>query len=100
VCADTQDDFLQQNGISEYDRYCPFYKTSGMLKNFVSFYDQSQRAVETSDITFAKVGSWGSESTAALTPDSRRRRRCHFQAVTDEVRVAQHAERGGHHGQV
>ncbi|WRT69708.1 V-type ATPase, A subunit [Kwoniella shivajii] len=50
-----QDDFLQQNGISEYDRYCPFYKTSGMLKNFVAFYDQSQRAVETSDMTFAKV---------------------------------------------
>lgn len=55
LCVDAQDDFLQQNGISEYDRYCPFYKTSGMLKNFVSFYDQSQRAVETSDITFAKV---------------------------------------------
>ncbi|WVW86914.1 hypothetical protein I302_108969 [Kwoniella bestiolae CBS 10118] len=26
-----------------------------MLKNFVAFYDQSQRAVETSDMTFAKV---------------------------------------------
>nr|XP_019009343.1 V-type ATPase, A subunit [Kwoniella pini CBS 10737]OCF48124.1 V-type ATPase, A subunit [Kwoniella pini CBS 10737] len=50
-----KDDFLQQNGISEYDRYCPFYKTSGMLKNFVAFYDNSQRAVETSDMTFAKV---------------------------------------------
>ncbi|WVF68258.1 V-type ATPase, A subunit [Kwoniella sp. CBS 6097] len=50
-----KDDFLQQNGISEYDRYCPFYKTSGMLKNFVAFYDQSQRAIETSDMTFAKV---------------------------------------------
>lgn len=47
---------MQQNGISEYDRYCPFYKTAGMLKNFVSFYDQAQRAVETSDMTFAKVG--------------------------------------------
>lgn len=22
-----KEDFLQQNGISEYDRYCPFYKT-------------------------------------------------------------------------
>ncbi len=51
-----QDDFLQQNGISEYDRYCPFYKTAGMLRNFVSFNDASQRAVETSDMTFAKVG--------------------------------------------
>lgn len=55
MCADVQDDFLQQNGISEYDRYCPFYKTAGMLKNFVSYFDQSQKAVETSDLTFAKV---------------------------------------------
>ncbi|OXM79007.1 V-type proton ATPase catalytic subunit A [Cryptococcus neoformans Bt63] len=50
-----KDDFLQQNGISEYDRYCPFYKTSGMLKNFVAFYDGSQRAIEANDMTFAQV---------------------------------------------
>jgi len=50
-----KDDFLQQNGISEYDRYCPFYKTAGMLKNFVAYYDCSQRAVESSDMTFAKI---------------------------------------------
>ena len=30
-----KDDFLQQNGYSPYDRYCPFYKTVGMMK--VSF---------------------------------------------------------------
>ncbi|KAJ7273398.1 ATP synthase alpha/beta family, nucleotide-binding domain-containing protein [Mycena rebaudengoi] len=30
---------LEQNGMSEYDRYCPFYKTSGMLKCFVGFHD-------------------------------------------------------------
>lgn len=34
-----KDDFLQQNGMSEYDRYCPFYKTSAMLRNFVGFHD-------------------------------------------------------------
>lgn len=28
-----KDDFLQQNGYSPYDRFCPFYKTVGMLKN-------------------------------------------------------------------
>merc|ERR1719216_650944 len=42
-----KDDFLQQNGYSPYDRYCPFYKTVGMLKNIVAFYDLSRHAVET-----------------------------------------------------
>ena len=27
-----KDDFLQQNGYSSYDRYCPFYKTVGMMR--------------------------------------------------------------------
>jgi V-type H+-transporting ATPase subunit A len=30
------EDLLQQNGISDYDRFCPFYKTSGMMRNFVA----------------------------------------------------------------
>lgn len=42
-----KDDFLQQNGYSPYDRYCPFYKTVGMLQNIVGFYDLARRAVET-----------------------------------------------------
>merc|ERR1719150_358271 len=42
-----KDDFLQQNGYSPYDRYCPFYKTVGMLRNIVAFYDLSRHAVET-----------------------------------------------------
>jgi len=50
-----KDDFLQQNGMSEYDRYCPFYKTSGMLKNFVGFHDAAIKAVTQNDLTFAKV---------------------------------------------
>jgi len=41
-----KDDFLQQNGYSPYDRYCPFYKTVGMLKNTIAFYDLSRHAVE------------------------------------------------------
>ncbi|KZS99279.1 V-type ATPase [Sistotremastrum niveocremeum HHB9708] len=50
-----KEDFLQQNGISEYDRYCPFYKTSGMLRNFVSFHDLATKAVAQGDVTFAKI---------------------------------------------
>ena len=30
-----KDDFLQQNGYSKFDKFCPFYKTVGMLKNMV-----------------------------------------------------------------
>jgi len=41
-----KDDFLQQNGYSSYDRYCPFYKTVGMLRNIIAFYDLSRHAVE------------------------------------------------------
>nr|GAT57572.1 TFP1p-H+-ATPase V1 domain 69 kDa catalytic subunit [Mycena chlorophos] len=52
-----KDDFLQQNGMSEYDKMCPFYKTSGMLKCFVGFHDAAIRAVSQSqgDITYAKI---------------------------------------------
>lgn len=50
-----KDDFLQQNGISEYDRYCPFYKTSGMLKCFVGYHEAAIRATEGGEMTFAKI---------------------------------------------
>ena len=50
-----KDDFLQQNGMSEYDRYCPFYKTSAMLRNFVDFHDLAIRAVQSSGVTFARI---------------------------------------------
>ncbi|XP_074785100.1 V-type proton ATPase catalytic subunit A-like [Athene noctua] len=41
-----KDDFLQQNGYSSYDRFCPFYKTVGMLHNIVTFYELARHAVE------------------------------------------------------
>jgi len=41
-----RDDFLQQNGFTNYDRFCPFYKTIGMLRNFILFFDLAQKAVE------------------------------------------------------
>jgi len=31
---------------SLYDRFCPFYKTVGMLKNMIAFYDMARHAVE------------------------------------------------------
>ena len=43
-----KDDFLQQNGYSDYDRNCPFYKTSWILKNTILFYNLAQHAIEAS----------------------------------------------------
>lgn len=50
-----KDDFLQQNGYSSYDRYCPFYKTVGMMKNIIHFYDLSRHAVDSTSDNENKV---------------------------------------------
>ncbi|GAA5850100.1 hypothetical protein JCM3766R1_005283 [Sporobolomyces carnicolor] len=57
-----KEDFLQQNGISAYDRYCPFYKTTAMLKNLVTYYELSVKAVEDETMSWNKVR----ESTSDL----------------------------------
>ena len=36
-------------------RYCPFYKTVGMLRNIVAFYDLSRHSVETTATSDHKV---------------------------------------------
>jgi len=41
-----KDDYLQQNGYTTYDRYCPFYKSVLMLNNLIGFYDAARHAVE------------------------------------------------------
>lgn len=50
-----KDDFLQQNGYTPYDRYCPFYKTVGMLSNIMAFFDMARHAVETTAQSENKV---------------------------------------------
>lgn len=40
-----KDDFLQQNSYTSYDRFCPFYKTVGMMKNIIAFYDMARQVV-------------------------------------------------------
>ncbi|PJF16508.1 V-type proton ATPase catalytic subunit A [Paramicrosporidium saccamoebae] len=52
-----KEDFLQQNGYSNYDRFCPLYKTIGMLRNTILFYESAVHAVETSAgaITWSKI---------------------------------------------
>jgi vacuolar-type H+-ATPase catalytic subunit A/Vma1 len=40
-----KDDFLQQNGYSDYDQFCPLWKTQYMMKAFMGFHDEAQKAV-------------------------------------------------------
>jgi len=44
-----KDDFLQQNGFTSYDRMCPFWKTVLQMRNIVTFYNLSQKAVKGSE---------------------------------------------------
>lgn len=41
-----KEDFLQQNGYSKHDQYCPIWKTLWMMKAMMAFYDESQKAVQ------------------------------------------------------
>lgn len=54
-----KEDFLQQNGYSTYDAFCPIWKTYDMMRAFVTYYDEAQKAV-------ASGASWSklSETTA------------------------------------
>merc|ERR1712170_329508 len=40
-----REDFLQQNGFSEYDFRCPLTKTIGMMRNIVGFHELAQKAI-------------------------------------------------------
>lgn len=42
-----KEDFLQQNGYSTYDAFCPIWKTYDMMRTFVTYYDEAQKAVST-----------------------------------------------------
>merc|ERR1719218_595733 len=43
-----REDFLQQNGFSDYDFMCPLAKTIGMIKVIVTFHDTAQKTIQES----------------------------------------------------
>merc|ERR1740121_3180230 len=40
-----REDFLQQNGFTDYDYFCPLAKTIGMMKVIVGFHECAQKAI-------------------------------------------------------
>lgn len=45
IAALVKDDFLQQNGYSDYDQFCPIWKTEWMMKLMMGFHDEAQKAI-------------------------------------------------------
>lgn len=52
--------------MSEYDRYCPFYKTNGMLRNMIAYYDAAQNATENGGV-WSKIRDQTSEEWYSLS---------------------------------
>jgi V-type H+-transporting ATPase subunit A len=64
-----KDDFLAQNGFSDWDKYCPFFKTVWMLRIFVFFYEEAIKAIKQSNgkLTWGKIKSKLDKQVYALT---------------------------------
>merc|ERR1711920_1146795 len=57
-----REDFLQQNGFSDYDFFCPLAKTIGMMKVIVAFHECSQKAM--AEFTGDQKVTWNTISVA------------------------------------
>jgi len=57
-----REDFLQQNGFTEYDFMCPLAKTIGMMKVIVGFHDAAQKTM--SEYTGDAKITWGTINNA------------------------------------
>jgi len=56
-----REDFLQQNGFSDYDFMCPLAKTIGMMKVIVGFHEMGQKAI--ADSTGEHKITWNTIAT-------------------------------------
>merc|ERR1712000_658769 len=45
IASLVKEDFLQQNGYSDYDQFCPIWKTEWMMKLMVGFHDEAQKVI-------------------------------------------------------
>ncbi|KAL0263951.1 UNVERIFIED_CONTAM: hypothetical protein PYX00_010851 [Menopon gallinae] len=56
-----KEDYLQQNGYSAYDKYCPFVKTRWMLKNIIFYFENAMRAIEGCGASWSDIRNRTSE---------------------------------------
>lgn len=67
-----REDYLAQNAYTDYDKYCPFKKSVGMLNCIIAYYEQAIRALENSSeedkLTWGRIQSQ-TEATWAKLPE-------------------------------
>ncbi|KAL9110115.1 MAG: hypothetical protein Q9227_005309 [Pyrenula ochraceoflavens] len=85
VAAMLKDDFLQQNGYSDYDQFCPLWKTQYMMRAFMGFHDEAQKAIQAGQ-NWAKVR----ESTGDIQHDLRSMK---FEVPENEEEVSKKYEK-------
>jgi V-type H+-transporting ATPase subunit A len=97
-----REDFLAQNGFSEWDKTCPFYKTCWVLKNILDFYRLGAKAIENSTsenkvtwfrLSTAFAGSDGiiyriASQKLKLPSDGEEANCAHFQKLNDDMHAA------------
>ena len=97
-----KDDYLQQNGFSEYDRVCPFYKSVWMMLNIVEFYNLAKKAIENSTaenkITCHRIKTTMNDTIYKIVSqkfqlpgDGEAKLVAHFKALNQEIKDAFHA---------
>ncbi|CAI7616157.1 unnamed protein product [Penicillium manginii] len=79
VASMVEEDFLQQNGYSDYDQFCPLWKTEYMMKAFMRFHDESQWIISQGH-KWAKVKEYTATTWTAL-------RNMKFEIPDDEATV-------------
>lgn len=94
-----KDDYLQQNGFSDYDRVCPFYKSVWMMKNICDFYLLASKAIENSTaenkITCNRIKTTMNDTIYKivsqkfrLPTDGEAANVAHFKELNEEIRTA------------
>ncbi|KAJ6185358.1 hypothetical protein N7519_006659 [Penicillium mononematosum] len=80
VASLLKDDFLQQNGYSDYDQFCPLWKTEYMMKAFMGYHNEAQKAI-------AQGQNWNKvrEATADLQNALRSMK---FEVPEDEAEIS------------
>merc|ERR1719198_1991780 len=94
-----RDDYLAQNGFSDHDKTCPFYKTVWLMKNIVDFYHCAKKAIENSTaenkVTWHRLKNSMNDliykitsQKFALPADGQAKNEEGFQALNDEIYTA------------
>ena len=87
-----KDEFLQQNAFSEYDYNCPLYKTIGMMKCIVTYYENCKKILQESQKSEKKISMALIEEAFAKTIIYRLKRMKNFLPTLPEKEMVKNLD--------